>query len=325
MKLVSALAVVALVAFPSADKLVFGVKEGTKLSRTFEQSLQMHKRSMSVSIAGQEVPAEALEESVFESSFEETIEVEDDFEKVDDERPLVLVRKYAKLKHVSEDKVRMLGMPEAQESKEDKESALDGTTVRFRWDDEKDEHAKEWVGDGADDELLEELEEDMDLRAILPSKAVSEGDTWTIDLKEHAEVLGPGGDFAFKSADDDEDDDDDGFEENLKGELTCTFKGIADIGGKKLARIAAIGKASTFDDQEQDEGGTMHIEFAMDLEGEFLWDPTAKRLASYELTGAVTAKLTIEQELGEGDQTAKLEMKIDLEGEMKVEGKVEER
>lgn len=325
MKLASALAVLALVAVPSSDKLVFGVKEGTKLSRSFEQSLEMHKRSMTMKIGDNEIPPEALESAVFDSSFTETVEVEDDFKKTDDERPLQLARKYVTLKHVGEDKVQMAGMPEAQETKKDKETDLEGKSVLFRWDAEKDAYAKEWIGDGADGALLEKLKEDMDLRGLLPSKAVSEGDTWTIDLKEFSDVLGPGGKFGFKKDDPKDDDDDDGFEENVKGELTCTYKGISEIGGKKLARIAAVGEATTFDDEDKEDGPKLHIDFSMQLEGEFLWDPAAKHLASYELGGDVTAKLTLTQDIEMGDRSAELEMTVDLEGKMKIEGKIEER
>ena len=86
----------------------------------------------------------------------------------------------------------MPGMPEAKEEKKEKESKLAGKTVLFRWNEEKDRYDKEWVGEGATDELLEGVEEDMDLRRLLPEKSLSEGDTWKIDLKEFGDIIGPG-------------------------------------------------------------------------------------------------------------------------------------
>jgi hypothetical protein len=322
MKLASALAALVLAVVPSADKLAFGAKEGTKLAKTFESHMEMEKRSMTISIGGNELPAELGEKATMEMNEDKTVEVEDEYRKTGDDRPLLLARHYTTLKKKTGSNMDM-HMPgqEAKEETKEPESKLEGKTVLFRWDAEKEKYAREWVGAGADDELLAGVEEDMDLRRLLPSKSVSVGDTWTIDLKEFGEILGPGGKLGF----DDKDDNDDEFEEHLKGEATCTYKGEREVDGKKLARIATVCKASTFQDKEEETGQKVHMTFELELEGEFLWNVAGKHLESYEMSGDITSKLEMKQELEMQGRKAELLVTIDLAGKMTEKATFEEK
>ena len=51
---------------------------------------------------------------------------------------------------------------------------------------------------GGEAELLTNLDEDMDLRALLPAKEVAKGDAWDIDTKSLKSLLLPGGDLKLK-------------------------------------------------------------------------------------------------------------------------------
>ncbi|MCY2959091.1 MAG: hypothetical protein NTY35_02915 [Planctomycetota bacterium] len=317
MKLVLALTALFAFAPTPADTIAFGPKEGTKLEKRFEMRMRMEKRSMSMSVGGQDLPAEMLEDATMDLTSDQTIVVEDEYKKIDGDRPLLLERQFTKLAKVQEQKVLMVGMEKAQEEKKEKESKLADQTVRFRWNDKESRYDKEWVGDGADSALLEGLEEDMDLRKLLPEKAVSVGDTWQIDLKDFGDILGPGGKLGFVGDDKEEDSD---FEDNLTGEVTCTYKGEQELDGRKVARIAAVCKAKTFQDGEEGEGPAMHMDFDISLEGEFLWDVGAKHIASYEMTGEVAADMKLTQEIDMGGKSGELLIKIALGGKIEVEG-----
>ncbi len=323
-----ALALTALLALAPApaDTIAFGPKEGTKLEKRFEMSMTLEKRSMSMSIGEQDLPAEMLEGATMDLSMKQTVVVEDEYQKIDGDRPTLLARRFTTLTDVSEQKVLMLGMEEAQEEKKEKESKLAEQTVLFRWNEKESKFDKEWVGAGADDALLEALEEDMDLRGLLPEKAVSVGDTWKIDLKEFGEVFGPGGQFGFEGEDEDDDEDDTDFEDNLTGEVTCTYKGVQEVDGRKLARIAAVCKAKTF--QETDakaDQPAMHMDFDITLEGEFLWDLGAKHMASYKLDGEVASDMKLTQEIDMDGKAGELAIKIALGGKIEIEAEFTEK
>lgn len=308
-----------------AEKIAFGPKEGVKLEKTFEMSMKLEKRSMSMSIGGQDLPAEAMEGATMDFSTVRKVVVEDEYTKIDDERPLLLARRYTELSDVEEQKVQMMGMPEPQEEKKTKESELADKTVLFRWNEKDSRYDKEWKGDGADDGLLDGLEEDMDMRDLLPPEAVAEGDSWQIDLETFSEILGPGGKLAFEG-DDDDDDDDTEFQDNLTGEVICTYKGLKEVDGRKLARIQAVCKGKTSQDQEaKEDEPAVHMDFDIAIEGEFLWDVAGKHMGSYELSGEVTADMKVVQELDMGGETGELVVKVSLGGKIELEGEFKVR
>lgn len=318
MKLLLTLAACAVLAPVTSDKLVFGPKEGTKLGRTFEFHMELSKKSMTLTMGGHELPKELGEQATLEFSFKQHVEVEDEFRKLAEGRPALLARHFTKLSDENTSTVQMVGMEEPKEESKHKESKLEGLHVLFRWDTEKDEYTKEWEGDKGDSALLEGLKEDMDLRLLLPDKALADGDTWEVDLKEFGALFGPGGDLGFEG--DDKDDDHD-FEKNLKGAVTCTFKGVEEVEGRKLARIAAACKASSFQDKHEDDGPKMHMSLEFDLEGEFLWDVEGKHFASYELGGETTGTLEMKQEIDiGGGQKHELQMNVELAGKVGMKG-----
>ncbi|MBI5364823.1 MAG: hypothetical protein HZA53_16725 [Planctomycetes bacterium] len=315
MKTLLALLAFALLAPAASDTLAFGPKEGTKLEKTFDMHMQLEKRSMTMSIGGHELPAEMTDDAVMDMDKKRHVVVVDEYEKLGDGKPLALVRHFTALSDVDVQKTQMVGMPEPKEEKKEKESKLLDKQVRFHWNAEKARFDKEWVGDEADAELLEKLKEDMDLRGILPEKAVAEGDTWKIDLKEFGDLLGPGGNLGLS-----EKEDDNQFEDNLEGEATCTYKGVKEVDGRKLARIATVCKATSSMKEEKEDGPKIDMHFKLELEGEFLWDVEAHHLASYSIEGTVTADMDMSMDLDIQGQQHALEMHVELGGTMEVGG-----
>lgn len=301
---------------PAADTIEFAPKAGTKLEKRIEQSMKMEKQSMTMTIGGQQIPAEALEDAVLEMSNSQKLVVVDEYREMGDGKPKILARTFETVTKLEESKTLMMGMPEVKEEKKDKKSGLTGKTVLFTLE-KGDDYAKEWVGEGGTDELLEGLEEDVDLRELLPSKDVSKGDTWKLDLKDFDEVMGPGGKLGLDDDDDEEEDTD--FEDNLEGELECTYQGVEEKDGRKLARITAVGKGKTFGDRMEGEAN-LHIDFNFDLQAEFLWDVGANHLVSYEMKGDVTATMKIQQEIEAQGAQHEIEIAIDLKGDLEIEG-----
>jgi hypothetical protein len=255
---------------------------------------------------------------VMDMDFKKTIVVQDEYKKMDGARTLALERNYTTLTDHDERKIQMPGMPEPKEDKEDKESDLLDKTVLFSWNADEDRYDKKWVGEGGSEKRLEGLEEDMDLRCLMPKKAVSADDTWKVDLVEFGEVLGPGGDLGFSAKDKDEDDNQ--FEKNLSGEAVCTYAGTKDVEGRKLAVIQITCKARTFQEKEEGER-EMRVDFSMDLKGEALWDVGAKHLATYALSGDITAEMKITQAMEVQGQSHDLVVNVDLGGKYDIEGK----
>lgn len=325
MKLWLACSAFALLAPLAPEKLVFGPKESTKLEKRFEMGMQLEKRSMTMSVDGNDLPEAMTKDTVMEVESKQTVVVVDEYRKVEDGRPMLLARKFDALAETENQSMKMPGMPEPQDKTTEKKSELTGHTVLFRWDDEKSEYGPEWEGDGPDDELLAGLEEDMDLRGLLPEKPVSEGDSWELDIETFGKLLSPGGELGIDDEDDKEEDEDDEFEKNLKGEARCTFQGVKEVDGRKLARISAVCKATTHQEEENEDGQTVHMAFEMELEGEFLWDLEGKHLASFEMDGDVTARMEMRQSMDIGGAEHKLLITMELGGRMELEAEFERK
>ncbi len=321
MQTLAILAALVALAPVTADTIAFGPEAGSTVEKRFEMSIQLDQRSISMKVGEHELPSELTEDTEMSWKSHQKLVVEDEYREVGSDRPVKLARKFVDMSDKSEQRTRMVGMEETQEVSKDKESALEGKTVLFSWNEKDGEYAKEWVGDGADDDLLDGLEQEFDFQLLVPSKSVSEGDTWKIDLADFESVLGPCGELAFKGDDDDdEDDDDDGeFQENLTGEVTFTYGGTKDEGGRKLAVLTAVLKGKTFQDRDPAEGSTMRMDYDLELEGEFLWDVGAKRLASYKLAGDVTCEMAIKQEVDMGGEMGELAIDIEMGGTVEIE------
>lgn len=297
----------------AADKLTYAPKEGTQIERHFEVTFEVEKKSLSMSIGGQELPKEMMDGATLTMSSTQSATVRDELKKMDGARVLELEREYIDLTSKESTKFEMNGMPDAHVEEKDLPSDLEGKSVLFTWDPKAEEHKKSWVGAGAKDDLLEKLQEDMDLRAILPDKSLSVGDTWTLEDTALSAILEtPGGDLAFVDEKSNGDHDAD-FRDHLKGRATFTYKGTEEAGGHRVARIAIEGKATTSVDIEED-GGTGSMTFGIDFHGEALWSVDEHRLASQSVEAEITVKLSIKQDVDAGGQEQELVLEAELEG-----------
>jgi hypothetical protein len=248
---------------------------------------------MKMTMDGEEIDADELGKFDFQIEHRERTSVIDVFETTAEGLPRRLRRTFEGLggkesTHVSSDEF---------ENNDDSEyeSELEGKSVVFSWDEESGAFDVAYADGQGDEDLLAKLEEDMDLRAFLPGKAVDEGDSWEIDVKAFQSVLDPGGDLALVQSDGEDEDtsaEDQELRDNLTGSLEATYRGTREEEGRRLAVIALAVDARTHTEEElgeeqldEGESGVQRTEVTFELTGELLWDCEHGHAWSLELGG----------------------------------------
>lgn len=287
--------------FAPADELRFAPSAGLKLEKVFTSTSKQTLEAMKMTINGEEheVP-DARGGYNYESS--SGYEFTDEYVKVEGARVLELVRTFDELGDQSTRTQR--GRTGEEETEElAGASELEGKSVRFTWDAEAEEYVASWAGEGASDELLEDLELDCDASGLLPSGPVAAGDTWEVSVEALQLFMEPGGELHVLDENDSEETQARQAElrDSVEGEAEAEYKGLVEEGGRKLARIEVKAKLSASADYERDEATgqqqsvSAEIEYAIEL----LWDATAGRLESAESKGELVFEITTTRE-GEG-------------------------
>src|SRR6185436_14555092 len=152
------------------------------------------------------------------------------------------------------------------------ESDLEGQTVVFTLG-EDGEYQASFKGDKGEQALLERLEEDMDLRALLPGGAVEADKSWDIEAPALHSVLNlPGGNMKLKVEGEEDSDGRLGEElqKHVKGKAKGTYKGQREVS------------------QRKPPAGTTDVSVEYTVEGELLWDSEAGHFHSCKLTSKLT-------------------------------------
>jgi len=311
MKIQIACLLAPLALLPAREDLRLQVEAGTTLTKTFENRMEVSLDEMRMTVGDQEVPTDHF--TGIEMTMTDTMNVVfvDEYLAMGDGRPTRLRRTFDELAKRS---VESAVTPQGdQEKTTDEESPLEGKSVVFVWNEDEEEYAVELDDDG-DEDLVDELVEDTDLRAFLPGGEVEEGDSWEIDGARIDALMRPGGRLPFVDEDGDSTDSELSRElgANLEGEITATYEGRTEIDGRTVARIALAVEVSTEGEQESENAGgateTNHVAYTMVLEGVLRWDVEGGHAAGYELSGEVEAVVTAEGAFG--DQEYRREMKL---------------
>lgn len=306
----------------------FAVEEKTSLAKVFDGRISLESKSITMKADGKEVesPLDGMKVKLDDS---EHVEVQDAYGKLEDGRPARLERSFVKLSGASKQHVELPegapGSPPEDQNRERK-SELEGKHVVFELAD--GEYKLDFAGEKGEAELLEGLDEDMDLRALLPAKAVDEDQSWEIDAERMYDVLNvPGGEFKLKG----EGDRPNARElrrelhKNAKGKAKATFKGMREVEGRKLFVIALEGQLETHgtrDDEEHAQSVAFEIEH--EFEGELLWDGEQGHFRSCELKSKVSATIKDTRKLEHGGQSHELERTTEFEGEAVFSAKIGE-
>jgi len=303
------------------EEVVFQPKPETSLTKTIEIVGEFALDEMSILVNGQDLGG-MIPDISMDMHQASRIEVTDVYQKVADGRPVDLIRTF----DVLNGRLTMEVAPsEADIPEMASSSELEGLSVAFHWNDEKGEYERSFHDCDGDEDLLEHLEEDMDLRAFLPDEEVGVDDDWTVELKDLASIVMPGGNLHLQPDGMEADEEGlkvieelmagfgDELEEQLEGECRCTFKGVREEDGLRLGEIAIdIEVATTVELSRfletiiekgiEESGAGDMIQFNLDAadlsvdyegSGTLLWDLAAGRVHSFHISGDATLGVDI--------------------------------
>lgn len=335
------LAAPALYAFTTtSSKVAFEPSEGSSAVKVFENVVELSLDNMDMSMNGQ--PSPMMPEMAMSITMNSSVTVTDEYVKLRGNAPATLRRTFDELdNNVSVSmEIEMMGESQTNDSDIEAGSELEGKTVVFTWDEESGDYKKKFDPEEGDDELLEDLFEDMDLRALLPANEVAEGDEWEIPVKELATILAPGGNLAMVPEEMDAEQMmgsmgmggsmADFLSELLDGEATGKFLGVRDFEGKQLAAIKVTLDISSSNDmtetvlemmedadlppEAQMDFDHIDVEFTLEGEGELLWDLEAGRAFSFELSGPTTMTYDVGISMEMGTEAMTIEQMMEMSG-----------
>lgn len=321
------------------DEVAFRPTDELSVTRTIESVRNFSLDDMEMTMNGQPLPMD-LEMEMDMSMTQKTV-VTDVFGAVADGRHGKLTRTFDELAQNGEFSMRMAMMPDGgQDASIEGSSELEGKTVVFEWDEDDGAYGASFEGEG-DEELLEGLEEDMDLRVLLPAESVSEGDTWELDVKKLRTVLALGGNL--KVMPDDSEMPEGGmpgmdgmtdfsqmFEDLVEGDATAEYRGTREIDGVSCQVIGVtIDVRASADLTEQLEENVSqslpdgmgeveveHVDMELEIEGEgqLYWNPAAGLAHSFEVTGTMSITMDMAFAISMGEQNMSMEQNLTMSG-----------
>jgi hypothetical protein len=329
---------------PLVSTLGFAPEEGSELIKTFKLSFELTLDSMEMLMNDEPSPMAPEIESA--SSETHQIVVRDRYVSVSEGAPTELHRTFVEMtKAVGNDmEMSMAGQDMSADLHASGTCGLVGKTVIFKREEGGEDYEKSFGEEGGDEELLAGLVEDMDLRALLPSGEVEEGDRWDIDLDELANILYAGGAMAWEMESDGDDPpagvpdpahDPDSREllGEFEGDATATFEGMREVDGRSLAVVSlAVDVHSEVDAAElyQDvlerssqpgieiEIDSITIQYVFEGGGEMFWDMEAGHIVSLQLEGELANEHDQHLSIDAGGQSIKIQQRSETSGTLKL-------
>lgn len=328
------LAALPLLAFTSrGDRVSFQPGEGVSTTKELTFSTTFYLDDMSVTMDGQELPAEmmgaAMEEGLL---IDASITVTDEYVASKEGRMLTLLRSF--------DELTLEAGPESQAEIVDEFAELEDSTVSFKWDAEAEEYVKTFHESEGDEDLLENLDPDMDFTALLPDGEVSEGDTWEASGERLGAIFFPGGVPANPGSDEEDAEEmAELFREELEGQLTeafedfvitCTYTGSREEGDITVGVIEFKFEGETsldlsdliqeaIDMQAGDAGVEADISatigFEFEGEGTLLWNLRAGHVYGFSMSGDITLSADVEGDVDAMGESHSMEMSAEVSGE----------
>jgi hypothetical protein len=280
---------------PRADDVSFHPKAGSEVKKKLEVELEIKPDHLQFTVNGEEMPegsVDGLDESALVNL---VVGVTEKYVEAKDGRPTDLLRTFDDLS---------LTAKAGAEPKEDAPNfdRLEGKTVRFHWKEDGEIYERSFHESEGDDVLLLNLSDDMDLRALLPGKNVSEGDAWDVPGSKLLPIFLPGGLPGQISPDEGGPALQTALDEiqvelaKLVGDakLACKYHGSRDEDGARVAdiRFTLNGKgpldlSKVFESMMADEEVTPQVDATANVElegeGELLWDVAAGRVHEFTM------------------------------------------
>jgi hypothetical protein len=314
---------------PSADELSFHPAKDAKSKKTLAIEVELNVKDASFSVNGDPMPAEALDQIKSQALLLDlSVGATETFLASRDGRPVDLVRTYDDLKASVEMGDNQQTLDEVKE--------FEGKSVRFTWNDKEKAYDKVWHESKGEDAALEDLIDDMEVRALLPDRKVSSGDTWDVPAKDLEPLFLPGGMLSPKGKDDAGEFDEiaEGVGKQLEDafkdfKVVCTYKGAREEGGVRVAEVtfrydgkARVDLAPILQKIQEKEGGEgmpeMHFtaNCGLDLKGEgtLLWDLGTGTLHSYTMNADVGLDVSVEMSGEQEGQSIEVSMSGSIGG-----------
>lgn len=321
------------------DEVAFRPSSELSVTRTIESTRNFSLDDMEMTMNGQPLPMD-LQMEMDMSMTQKTV-VTDVYGAVAGGRHAKLERTFDELAQNGEFSMRMPMMPEGgQDSTIEGASELEGKTVVFAWDEEQGDYVPSFEGEG-DEDLLKGLEEDMDLRVLLPAGSVSEGDTWEVDVKKLRSVLALGGNLKVVPQGDDKPDSGmpgmDGmsdfsemFDDLIEGDATGEYRGTREIDGVSCQviglKLDVRASADLTDKLEENVAESLpdgmgevevdHVDMEIEIEGEgqLYWNPATGIAHAFELNGTMTINMDMAFAISMGEQNMSMEQNLTMSG-----------
>ena len=319
---------------PRADNVSFAPEDGSSLSKEFQVQFDLVLGDLTLLLNGMDM-SESMPAD-FELSSELNMTVADEYVEVSDGVPLELIRTYEALEMVWE-------TPDDSGEAEGIDEMV-GKSVRFKWDEDAEEYVVSFHESEGDEDELESLGIDMDMRAVLPEDEVSEGDTWSLDPKEVAAMILFGTsmdqDMSFEF-----EDDEMGIGPLLEAELKpqiealmdeltaeCTYKGRRESEGVTVGAIDIQVEA----EGELDLSGLIagmieaqvppEVEISVDIqeaivslalegEGTLLWNLEAGHMHAFEMSPEIEILVDVVMSAEAMGESQDIEARIELLGD----------
>jgi hypothetical protein len=323
------------------DRIRFAPSEGSSVTKTFENKAEFTLQNMTLTMNGQDSPAKPEMEMTITST--QKVVITDDYLTNRDGAPKKLRRSFDELGNnvAIAMKMAMMGQTQNKDQSTTGESELQGKKVVFTWDADKGEYKKAFDPALDKDALLKDLEEDMDLRVLLPKEEVKEGASWDIeDVKMLASVLAPGGNLSIVPKEMAAEDMmgmpgmgsmGDWLRGALEGTAKATFTGLREVDGAKMAVIKVELKISVSKDMTdivQDamkkaklppEAGEMtvdhmDVDYKLEAEGTLVWDIAGGHAHSFDMSGPSHVNMDMAMKISPGGQKMSIEYGMELSG-----------
>ncbi len=319
----------------------FHPQEGMTLTKRFASESEVTLDEMSTLMNGEEPPGMPDMEMTVSAS--QTVAFTDLYADVGEGRPSKLHRKFDELSSSTDISMTIPGMGPQDISASGK-SKLQGLTVVFAWNQDQGDFQVAFDDDSeGEEELLEGLVEDTDLRGVLPTEEVSEGDTWEVDPNLLRNVLAPGG--ALKIEMEEMEDmlggmgpqpSPDEMLGDFEGSVSAKFAGSREVDGANVAVIELTVDVRTakdltdlmqeaYSEMEPPNGAQVEMDVkSFDVElsfkggGELLWNLEKGVLHSLDLSGEVSEAIDMAMDLSVNGQDMAMENSMALSGNQSV-------
>ena len=327
------LSAAALFAFsPAGDSVDFHPADGSDAAKSFTLNGSFEVGDLSVTVDGmdmsQQIPLDQAK-----LGFDLALAIVDHYVKTADGKPTELHRDYVSSKSSAD-----MG---AENKSTDNPFKLDGKTVVFKWNEEKQDYERTFKDGEGDNDALQSAGIDLDFRSLLPGKSIAEGDKWQVEPKALGTALFFGVDFDHLPEMEGGGEEVTMLKEKILPELEkmfaefkaeCTYSGMREVDGVQVAAIkldvnsdSSLDLSSLLLDlmESQMEGQEVQVEYDIKTAtlgakikgaGELLLDAKAGRVHGFAMQADVEFNVEIDVSVDAEGQSHSAELSAEMLG-----------